>query len=120
VWISTARLKLSMAVVCCLVVFCARGSAQEDALVTYDSLSCDDWNRYPTSTESELRRWMWSFLAGESRGYRINVLERETPAQILVRISSYCRKWPLAGLAVAAIELMNDLADGRDVNHEER
>jgi hypothetical protein len=55
---------------------------------------------------------MVNFIVREIRGYRINILDRVTSAQILREIGRYCQGRTLDGLAVAALEVMNDLAVG--------
>jgi hypothetical protein len=100
--------RLLIALLCCLPLCGAPASAQEnDALFVHGSLRCDDWDRYPA-----LHDWTLSFIVRENRGYRINILDRVTSVQILREIGRYCQRRPLDGLAVAALELMNDLAAG--------
>jgi hypothetical protein len=104
--------KLAIALLCCSALCGAPASAQEnDALFVYGSLSCDDWDRYSEFSESALHAWLLDFVVQQNRGYRINILDRLKSAQILRSIDHYCAIHPLDGLAVAAIELMNDLAD---------
>jgi hypothetical protein len=57
-----------------------------------------------------LHDWLLDFVVQQNRGYRINILDRVKSAQILRAIDNYCAMHALDGLAVAAIELMNDLA----------
>jgi hypothetical protein len=103
---------LAIAPLCCFALCGVPASAQErDALFVYGSLSCDDWLHHSEFSVSALHAWLLDFLVQQNRGYRINILDRVKSAQILRSIDDYCAIHPLDGLAVAAIALMNDLAD---------
>jgi len=106
--------KLPIALLGCFALCGAPASAQEnDALFVYGSLSCDDWDQHSEFSESALHAWLLDLLVQQNRGYRINILDRVKSAQILRSVDDYCAKHPLDGLAVAAIELMNDLAQAK-------
>jgi hypothetical protein len=104
----------ALAIFCCLWLFAAPASAEENlSLFLYGALSCDEWNGPFVFGKSSLQSWLLSYLAQQADGeaYRLKILPQIKTDQIVQWVDDYCKTHPLDGLAVASTTLMNELAE---------
>ena len=87
--------------------------AQEDTtLFALGGLACDDWNRPPNLANAGLRDWFLGVAGhlGADESYLTNPMTRTTPQKAVEWLDAYCKANPLAGLGVAALTMINELA----------